>query len=286
MINPEISTLNAAVASWSDIELLFFGIDGRWRRLSLGDLGLSESLLYADTFGSGELSGDGRWWAASSSRGVVAVNLATGATYVVPTRAASVGTAKWVPKRHTVLVNGSEITIPDGVVTPVPYGSGSVGHEPDGTPLSLERGPDGEAILVEWHGTARHERAVIEGVTPPRREIAVGTSRRLIPADQLRAVHPTREQLAVPENRGRHGLAVAVLDSTSGDQVGRLTWTRRDFELSYHDVWLDDETLLVATVPFFVAWRPSTGELFRVTDARSLANRYWEISLARGQLAR
>jgi len=61
-----------------------------------------------------------------------------------------------------------------------------------------------------------------------------------------------------------------VADSTTGDLIGEISWKRRDFQLSYTDVWLDDQTLLNATVPHFVAWRPSTGELFRVTDARSI----------------
>lgn len=78
-----------------------------------------------------------------------------------------------------------------------------------------------------------------------------------------------------------------VADSATGEQIGEITWKRRDFQLSYTDVWLDDQTLLIATVPYFVAWRPSTGEVFRVTDAQSITeNDYWDISVAQETLAR
>lgn len=284
VINPEITTLNSRVQSWSEFNLLFFGVDGRWRRLNMGDLGLPESALYTDTVGSGELSADGRWWAGPVDRGIVALNLATGETHLVAIPD-GLGAPTWVPGRDVLLTNGVQTTVPDGVQTDVPYSSGSVGHEPDGTPLSLERGADGEAVLIEWRGSTRHPRTTVMGVSAPRHQINSGATRRVIAANQLSPVYPTRGQFAVTQSRGRDGLVVVVADSKTGEHVAELSWTRRDVELFYDDTWLDEKTLLVATAPHFVAWRPATGKLFRVTDAPSLGD-YWDISVAPQALAR
>jgi hypothetical protein len=283
VIRPEIATVNAPVPRWSELDLLFFGVDGRWRRLSMEDLGLSESLTYSDTFGSGALSSDGRWWACPSKHGVIALNLATGETHMVTTQGSS-GSLTWVPGRNAILTNGSETTVPGGEVTHLPYSSGSVGHEPDGTPLSVERGSDGQAVLVEWRGSTRRARAVVPSVTAPRRRVTGKTNRRIIAANELTGVDATQGLFAMSERRGRDGLAIVVADSTTGEQIGEMTWGRRDFELFY-TAWLDDETLLIATAPWFLGWRPSTGEIFRTTDARSIdEDDCWEISVAQGVL--
>lgn len=77
--------------------------------------------------------------------------------------------------------------------------------------------------------------------------------------------------------RGRKDLAIVVADFTTGDLIGELIWTRSDFELSYDDTWIDSETLLIARLPDFVARRPGTGELFRVTDASAVLDRYRQV---------
>ena len=50
-------------------------------------------------------------------------------------------------------------------------------------------------------------------------------------------------------------------------------------ELSYR-AWLNPRTFLIAQSPYFLAWMPSTGHLYRVADARSLKGHYWDINLA------
>jgi hypothetical protein len=72
VINPEITTLNSPGEGWSGLTLLFFGVDGRWRRLAMEDLGLPDSAIYGDTYSSGALSTDGRWWVGPTDRGMVA----------------------------------------------------------------------------------------------------------------------------------------------------------------------------------------------------------------------
>lgn len=282
VVNPEITTVNTPVASWADLDLLFYGVDGRWRRLSLEDLGLSASLTFTDTYGSGELSSDGRWWAGPTREGTIALNLATGESHLMP---GSLQT--WVPGTHTMLTTGSEMTVPGGIVTRVPYYAVSVGHEPDGTPLSLVRGADGRAVLVEWRGTTRHVRTVVPGITQPRRQLTAEPTSRIIPSSQLSLVSATRGRFATSELRGRSGMSIVVADSATGGLIGELGWKRRDFELYYDDTWLDDQTLLIATAPYFVGWRPATGELYRVTDARSVGeDTLWDLSVAQETLRR
>lgn len=281
VVNPKITTLNIWVESWSDLDLLFYGIDGRWRRLSLDDLQLPESLIYSDTYGSGQLSSDGRWWSGPSSAGTVTLNLATGQVDTVP------GHGIWVRGQHALLTSrGRVITVPEGrVVARVPYPLG-VGYEPDGTPLSLMRDKYGQAVLVEWRGTSRHTRAVVPGATPPRFAKPPGTRRRFFFPAELAGVAATTGQFATYDSRGRNRVAVVAADSATGDTIGEVTFDRRDLRTTYTDTWLDDQTLLIATVPYFLAWRPSTGELFRVTDARSMRHNLWDLGVAADTSAR
>jgi hypothetical protein len=61
----------------------FYGLDGQWRRLSLGDLDLPEDgWSGGDTYGAGALSPNGRWWAGSMRGGMFLVNLRDGETSV------------------------------------------------------------------------------------------------------------------------------------------------------------------------------------------------------------
>jgi len=283
VVNPKITTLNMSVQEWSELTLLFFGVDGRWRRLSMADLGLSESLIPNDTFGAGELSWDGRWWAAPTHTGIVALDLTTGTTHTVRIR----HSGTWVRGRHAMLSTvGKEISVPQGTFTQVPYFSGGVGYEPDGTPVSLIRNAFGQAALVEWRGVSYHERAVVPAAEPPRFVMPPGSHRKVFRAGELTGVAAAEGRFATNVSRGRNRLAVVVADSATGTTIGELTLDKREFSLTYVDTWLDNQTLLIAAVPDFVAWRPSTGELFRVTDARPLTDAYWDITSARDATAR
>jgi hypothetical protein len=261
VVNPRISTLGAPVRSWSKLRLEFFGVDGHWTRLSLGDLGLAGSLTYPDTYGAGELSADGRWWAGSTRSGVVALNLATGRIWTFPARW---GFGAWIPGRHAFLSGDEMVTVPQGVVSRAPYSWSQVGYEPGGVPLSWQRGPDGEAVLVEWDGGTRRRRAVVEGVVPPR-------------AGQLWGVQATRGQFATTELRDSHAW-IGVFDSQTGEPRAFLNHASGS-ELSYR-AWLNPRVLLIAQSPYFLAWMPSTGHLYRVTDARTLRRDYWDINFA------
>lgn len=61
----------------------FYGVDGRWRRLSLGDLGLPPAGWSGyDTYGAGALSPDGRWWAGPMLSGFYLVDMRDGSVRV------------------------------------------------------------------------------------------------------------------------------------------------------------------------------------------------------------
>lgn len=63
----------------------FYGVDGRWRRLVLGDLGLPPNEWNGvDTYGAGALSPNGRWWAGSMIDGMFVVDLREGSTMTIP----------------------------------------------------------------------------------------------------------------------------------------------------------------------------------------------------------
>jgi hypothetical protein len=63
----------------------FYGLDGRWRRLALGDLDLPrDGWSGNDTYGAGALSPDGRWWAGPMYGGMFLVDLRDGSASVRP----------------------------------------------------------------------------------------------------------------------------------------------------------------------------------------------------------
>lgn len=275
VVNPSITVLNTAVGSWSELELLVYGVDGRWRRLNLGDLGLSESLRIWDTYGAGSLSSDGRWWTGSTHDGSVLVDMQTGAVRLLSTERGD-----WIPGRRAVLLRGAEVAFPSGSRTSVPYDYFSVGYEPDGTPLSLARRANGSAVLVEWHGRTALPRTEVGGLRPPPETIGTRRSQGRVDYRRFGQVMASSGMVAQTQGRGRHRLTIAAADSSTGEYIGRITWRESDFSLFWDDWWLDDETLLIATSPYFLAWRPRTGEVFRATDARSVRDAYWQPSYA------
>lgn len=61
----------------------FYSLDGRWVRLSLGDLDLPQAGWYGgDTYGAGALSPDGRWWAGPMQGGFYVVDMRDGSVRV------------------------------------------------------------------------------------------------------------------------------------------------------------------------------------------------------------
>lgn len=248
----------------------------------MGDLDLPRSQTYGDTYGAGRLSSDGRWWAGPTCDGMVALDLATGVLHAL-----GICPGTWIRGKHAILTcRGNEIAVPGGrKLGGVPY-QYSVGFEPDGTPLSLVRGRHGQAVLIEWRGASRHTRADVPVATAPRFAKPPGSRRRSYYPAEITGLTATTGQFTTVVRRGPHRLMAATVDSLTGETIGELTWDERDFGLTYADTWLDGQTVLIAADPYFVAWRPSTGDLFRVTNARSITGNYWDVSHATDVLAR
>lgn len=259
-LRPDITELNSPVGSWSEIGILLYGRDGGWRRLDLGELGLDESDLFTDTYGSGRLSPDGRQWLGPMHDGGVLVDLETGAATTRRESVPGLGSATWIPGSRTLTWRGTSLDLVTGESSRTPWRSTSeVGFEPDGTPVFVAAGPDGGAVLFEWHEGEAVARAPLADVFTPstRRPTGVVSNGRLV---------------AIAQDSG-----TVVVDAWTGAIVGELR--HRPGTLVYDDQWIDGETLFVARTPYFLAWRPATGEVLRVADARALGD-YWEIDLA------
>ena len=92
---PEFCDADAG-SGWQTETVLLFGADGRWRRLSLDDLGLPAAAWPGwDTYGAGALSPDGRWWAGRSRPGVVLFDLRTGRHRLVDLDTNWVAEVRW-----------------------------------------------------------------------------------------------------------------------------------------------------------------------------------------------
>jgi hypothetical protein len=259
-VRTNITQPNIGVDDWSAIRILLYGADGEWRRLDLGELGLEDAAIYQDTYGAGRLSPDGRWWMGPMHDGVVLVDLSTGEARQQPVRVGGVATAAWIPGTNSIAVNGVRIDLATGKVDRTPYRfAGAVGFEPDGTPLFVDAGPDGKAILYEWREGEKVVRVLLPQIQPPpRRGLTLGVS-------------ATESLVAVPQ----HG--TVVVDSSTGATVGKMRHPRGTLIDTAH--WIDAQTMLVARSPQFLAWRPATGKMYRIADARRLGDS-WELDVA------
>lgn len=80
-----------------DEAIEFYGVDGRWRRLVLGDLDLPPNDWNgSDTYGAGALSPNGRWWAGTMIDGMFIVDLRDGSTATIPRVTGRSGSSSFV----------------------------------------------------------------------------------------------------------------------------------------------------------------------------------------------
>ncbi|QCW49798.2 hypothetical protein FE634_04120 [Nocardioides dongxiaopingii] len=258
---------------WSGETVLLLGADRRWRRLDLGDLGLAEAAHPGpDTYGAGNLSPDGRWWAGRSRAGVVLLDLRTGEHRVVDTGTDWVSEVRWLADSSGYdVVDGvrgrsQRVTVPSLEVTELPYRLWQVGTEPDGTVLSLRRVEAGTAELVEHVG----------GDVVVRGRLSIpGLGRGVT---RLRAVVPTEGRFAVghqPRPLDFRRVEIVVVDTESQRVEHVLRLDNRGYTVREWS-WLDPRTLLVGTDDGVLAWRPDEGRLLRVVDVPvAPRDRYW-----------
>ena len=158
---------------WASETTYLLGTDGGWRRLAMADLGLAEEWWPGpDTYGAGQVSPDGRWWALHVGPNVLLMNLRTGEhrlahlgdDAVGAVRAVAAGQAA-VCRRSRVRASGhlgvssTHLVDVTGKVRESPYGRFAVAYQPDGTAMRF---------------TATHRLRWAEGSTKPTRDRVPG----------------------------------------------------------------------------------------------------------------
>jgi hypothetical protein len=134
---------------WSGERLVLLGADGEWRHLNMADLRLPASWWPGpDTYGPGDLSADGRTWAAHTNAGVVFLDLTTGSVRHVdlPRKKQRVRYVSWVPGKDVVSAYATNKQArrywtfhvsAAGEVRPVAYEGATTRFDTDGTPVSI-----------------------------------------------------------------------------------------------------------------------------------------------------
>lgn len=266
------------VEGWASETLLFHGRDGQWRRLRMDELGLPDaSWTTHDTYGSGSLSPDGRWWAGKSRAGVILLDLGTGDVDVVDLGTSWVASVEWrADSRSIVVGHGTRpmrteiVELPSRRRTVLPYDYWQAGFAPDGTQLSLRRAGRDRAELLEWAGDAPVRRAELElaglGASRDRRPFGVDVTDGRFLTFVQRPPWVT--------------IDLAVVDSDSAEVEARLHLDRQDRQFFRDATWLDRETVLLEADPGLIAWRPHDGEFHRVTVVPTPRDGYATLDVA------
>lgn len=259
---------------WVSETLLFHGVDGRWRRLRMDELGLSDaSWPGPDTYGAGSLSPDGRRWAGQSRDGVILLDLRTGDVETVDMGSRWTASVEWRDDSRSLVVghggNGQRaevVQLPSRRRTALPYEYWQADFAPDGTAYSLKSADRGSAEVVSWRG----DRPVSLGVVslPGLRSWEGG----MIGPDVIDG------HLLAFVQRAPYRIVDLVVISTKDLQVEARLHLSPPQVLTYRAAeWLDPETVLLETGRGLIAWRPADGRFFRV--ARTVAPRNGYVSL-------
>jgi hypothetical protein len=254
---------------WVTERVLFLGLDGAWRSLEMVDLGLPESTHPGvDTYGAGELSPDGRTWAAPTVAGIVLLDLSTARWRVLRLPGDHTRYLKWRP-------DGRRIDV-------VRLHGASTQRTWSVDPLSP--GVDRAPYLLPIDGFA-HDGSV---VTFARRD-----------ADTVRIVHRDRSRtsdvVAMPYRHARRGGAVGsrhvlfglnrellAVDGHSWAPVARLQLRRTDAAGWPRGWWDEDSVWFAEASRGLITWNVSDGRTRVVTRVGPAARHdtYWSASVA------
>jgi hypothetical protein len=250
---------------WASETIYILGTDGSWRRLAMAGLGLAEEWWPGpDTYGAGQVSPDGRWWASHVGPHVLLLDLRTGEqrlAHLGDDR--SVRFVRWLQGSDVlqafsnrasgnVGVSSTHLVHVSGKVRVSPYGRDAVAFEPDGTAVRFTR-----THLLRWAS---------ESATPTRDPVpgfwrAQRRSSTAHHGERLSIVPIFRELAEVDD--------LLAVDGTSLEPVARLVNRRGGYvgpgeTLGTSFGWLDEKTLLTSTSSWLVTWTPAEGELRRV----------------------
>lgn len=255
-------------SGWASETMLFHGVDGRWRRLRMDELGLPETTWPGDdTYGAGSLSPDGRRWAAQTLAGVIVLDLRTGRMRTIDLGSGSrVGTiwVEWRPDGRSLVADYWDhghrtalITLPSWRPTTLPYRAGQARQDPAGTPWSVRYLGRNRVEVFRWEGGKPVSLGTVTVPGTPRRGRLWSppvTHGRLLPFVQ-------------PESARTLDLVVIQTDPLTVE--ARLHLGHREHVSGQHANlnarWLDPDTVLFTTRRTVLAWRPLEGRFLRVT---------------------
>jgi hypothetical protein len=266
-------------SGWATEDIYFYGDDDEWRILRMEDLGLPDSAWFADTYGPGTLSPDGRWWIAPSGLGVILLDLSTAESKVLALPGNKTqAELEWIPGQAAFVAMtyrgrkdfGFEVSVPGGKATRVPFLPHQVGYEPDGTAISMQSLGGGQVRVLEWSGGRRVERFVAPIPSPGRGRGVFGvlaTHGRL-----LTSASATRD------NYNKNTLTVS--DSETGEVQAVLRYRQRRVPVEAYLGWLDPNTFLLQTRIHVLAWRPIDQKIYRVMEIpEAMEDLYWTLDV-------
>lgn len=254
---------------WSSERVFFFGIDGSWRALDMGDLGLPDDTHPGwDTYGAGGLSPDGTRWAAPTRVGLVLLDLRTARAQVVRVPDEYTSSLHWHPGGGTI-----DVVRRSGRVTRTwSVDTRSLTSERAAYRLPIDGFADDGSVVTFSRRAMETVRTIHRGgkrtsdvVPMPYRHARLGGD-----------MGPTRGLFGL--NRG-----LLVVDGRSWAPQALLRLSPRD-AVHHSRGWLDADSVWFAEESRgLLRWHVATGQVQILTRVRPgiREDSYWSLSLAR-----
>ena len=281
--HPPEMLVDDPTTGWANETLLFHGVDGRWRKLRMDELGLPDDIWPGwDTYGAGSLSPDGRRWAGKSRAGVIVLDLATGDADLIELDSDWTAWVEWRDDSRSVVAghgNGGRrtelIELPSGRRTSQPFRYWEARFAPDGTAYSLQPAGRGRVEILSWRGDTTTALGVVD--VPGLRRWQGG----------MYGPDVTDDRILVGVQRSPYRtIDLAVIGIEELEVAARLHLTVKQRSRFVDAEWLDPETVLLEAGPGLLAWRPADGSFLRVTALPDPGNGFANVDVATGQPTR